>query len=126
MKNLLSISLFVLFVSFSSSQNKNDIVFLFENGKDTFIKNKNEDIYSINKKNHFRYTESKHKKTIINYASIKEKITSYSTFIKLNKGKKYPEFFNEYKFFIYIKESESSGCLVEVEKIWLVEEKIID
>ena len=41
-------------------------------------------------------------------------------------GTDMPEFFNEYSFYIFILEKDGIGCLIEVEKVWLVEEKITD
>ena len=102
-------------------------IFLFNKNKDTLIVNKDSEIYSIDKKHTFKYTKEKNEKTEVEYNLIKSKIIpSFSEFIKLNKRKKYPEYFNEYSFYVFIKEKDNTGCLVEVEKIWLVEDKIIN
>ncbi|PTX62693.1 hypothetical protein C8N46_10289 [Kordia periserrulae] len=126
MKKIYLILIFAFSILFSNAQQKKEIVFLFEDGKDALIENTNEYIYAINREHHFRYRKKDDKKTIVNYASIKNNIFTYETFLKLNKGKKFPDFFSEYTFLIYQKKNESSGFLIEVEKIWLVEEKIID
>lgn len=116
---LISINLF--------SQEKEKIIFLFNESKDTMIIKENSEIYSIDKKHTFKYDNEKNKEIDVKYNSIKSSIlTSYSEFIELNKKKKYPEYFTEYVFYVFIKEKDDKGCLIEVEKIWMVEDKIID
>lgn len=124
MKNLM----FIFLISFlnSFSQEKEKIIFLFEDGKDTIIENRNETIYKIRNNQTFKFIEKKHHKKEVKYNSVKEKITSYNDFLIKNKDKKYPELFNEYSLYIFIHEKDDFGCLVEVEKVWLVEKKIID
>ena len=124
MKNLIFIILMIIFTS--SSQEKEKIVFLFENGKDSIIKNKYETIYKIRNKHSFKFIEKLHQKNTTRYNSIKDEITSYDDFIQKNKGKNFPDFFSNYSFFVFILEKDNTGCLFEVEKIWLVEENIID
>ena len=122
MRNLIYI--FLLISVNLLSQEKEKIIFLFDESKDIMYIKKNLEIYAIDKKHTFKYDNEKNEKIEVNYNSIKSNIlTSYSEFIELNKRKKYPEYFNEYSFFIFFKEKD---CLVEVEKIWLVEDKIID
>jgi len=116
----------MLFVSFSYSQKKEKIIFLFEDGKDLLKENKNEDVFKIDKKHSFMFSQEKQKKIDVSYNSIKESLITYDAFLVLNKGKKYPDYFNEYLFYIYQPKNDSLGCLIEVEKIWLVEDKIID
>ncbi len=59
------------------------------------------------------------------YDSIKQNLlSSFEEFIKKSKGKKYLEYFSDFVFYIFL--NNNTGCLVEVEKIWLVEDKIID
>ena len=118
--------IFLLVFFNSYSQEKEKIIFLFEDGKDNIFKKRNETVYRINNNHTFRFTEKKHKKSKTEYKSVKGKIISYNDFLKKNKEKKYPEFFNEYSFYIFILEKDGIGCLIEVEKVWLVEEKITD
>lgn len=124
MKNLLFIILFAFLNSFS--QNEEKIIFLFENGKDVISSSKNEDIYKLDGKHTFKFIRGKHDKVEINYNLIEEKIITFNEFIRQNKDKKYPELFSNYSFYILIKEKDSIACLIQVDKIWLVEDKIID
>lgn len=124
MKNLIFIFLITFLNSFS--QEKEKIIFLFEDGRDTIIENGNETIYKIGNNQTYKFIEKKHHKKEVKYNSVKEKITSHNDFLRKNKNKKYPELFNEYSFHIFILIKDDIGCLVEVEKVWLVEKKIID
>lgn len=125
MKNLIYIYILISVNLFS--QKKEKIIFLFNESKDNmFIKNSSE-IYVIDKKHTFEYNNEKNEKIEVKYNSIKSNIlTSYSEFIELNKRNKYPEYFDKYQIYIFIKEKYGKGCLIEVEKVWLVEGKIID
>ncbi|WP_298489450.1 hypothetical protein [uncultured Maribacter sp.] len=121
------IYIFMLISTNLFSQEKEKIIFLFNESKDALIIKKNSEIYSIDKKHTFKYDNKKNQKIDVKYNSIKSNIlTSYSEFIELNKKKKYPEYFTEYVFYVFIKEKDDKGCLIEVEKIWLVEDKMID
>jgi hypothetical protein len=124
MKNLL----FIILLSFlnSSSQNDGKIIFLFEKEKDTIVSNQNEEIYKIDGKHTFKFIRGKHEKVEVNYNAVKENTVTYNEFIRQNKGKKYPELFNNYSFYILIKQTDSTACLIQVDKVWLVEDKIID
>ena len=108
------------------SQQKEKIIFLFNESKDTLILKKDSEIYFIEKKHTFKFTKEKNEKRKIKYDLIKNNIlTSYSEFLELIKGKKFPEYFKEYSFYVFIKEQDNAGCLVEIEKVWLIED-IID
>ena len=122
-KNLL---LFLLLSINIFSQKKEKIIFLYEGQKDTVITNKKEDIYKLDNKHTFKFVKEKHEKTEVDFLLIKEDIISFDDFIKINKGEKYPEFFNRYSFYIFFKKKKNIGFLIEVEKIWMVEDKIID
>lgn len=124
MKNLYFIFLFAFFNSFS--QNDAKIIFLFEKEKDILVSNQIEDIYKIDGKHTFRFIRGKHEKVGINYSSIKEKIITYDEFIRQNKDKKYPELFIYYSFYILMKQKDSTACLIQVDKFWMVEDKVID
>lgn len=124
MKIHLFIYLFVCLNTYSQEDNK--IIFIFENDKDTFIKSQNDYIYKIDGKHTFKFVDGKHEKIEVNYNSVKENIVTFNQFIKQNKNKKYPELFNDFTFYILVKENDSSACLIQVEKVWLVENKIID
>lgn len=126
MKKIILTSLLLLFTVIVYSQNQKRIIFNYQSGIDSTIEKKGEYIYKLANEHSFRYVAEKNKKKEVNYSSIKGDITSYDAFIKSNKGKSYPEFFSEYSFYIYIKDTELKGCLIEVEKIWLVEDKISD
>lgn len=124
MKNLIFL---ILLVSLNSySQEKEKIIFLFENGRDTVINSQSDNIYMIEGKHTFKFINSKHEKVEVNFNSVKEHLVTYKEFLKKNKSKKYPELFSNYVFYILIKEKNSSACLIQVEKVWLVEDKIVD
>ncbi|WAC03808.1 hypothetical protein N7U66_10535 [Lacinutrix neustonica] len=109
------------------SQEKEKIVFLFNKASDTLIVKHDSEIYSIDKKHTFKFDGKKNEKIETKYDLIKsKKFESFSEFIRLNTGKKYPDYFNIYSFYIFIKDKNDIGCLIEVEKIWLVEDKIVD
>ena len=125
MKNSIYIFLFILMNLYP--QQKEKIIFLFNESKDTLIVNKDSEIYSIEKKHTFKFTQEKNKKREMKYDLIKNNIlTSYSEFLELNKGKKYPEYFNDYSFYVFVKKKDNIGCFIEIEKVWLVEDKIVD
>lgn len=125
MKKIIYILLLISVTTFS--QEKEKIIFLFEEGKDTLINKKSEEIYKLAKLHSFTFDKTKHKKEKVNYDSIKPKIfATYDKFININKHKQYPDYFSKYSFYILIREENNTGCLVEVEKIWLVEDKIVD
>ena len=118
---------FLILTSFSFyAQKKEKIVFLFDQNKDSIILKNNYRIYKIGNNETFKYSVKKHKKINVTYDSIKKHIISTHDFLKKNKFKKDPIYYNEYKFYIFIKNNYKNGCLVEVEKIWLVESKIAD
>src|SRR5690606_14472126 len=116
--------LFTFFNSFS--QEKEKIIFLFGDENDVISETRNQTIYRIDNNHTFKFIKEKHEKFEVKYNTIKDKIVSYNDFLKKNRGKKHPEFFNEYSFYIFILDKDNTGCLIEVEKIWLVEDKIID
>lgn len=124
MKNLI----FILLVSSMSlcAQKNEKIIFQFEKQKDWLGESNDETIFKIDNVHSFRFIKNKHEKIDVKYDSIRDNFTSYDSFLQKNKGKKYPEYFNEYSFYIFIKEKENYGCLIEVEKIWTVEDKIVD
>ena len=124
MKNLIYVFILISINLFSQEKK---IIFLFDENKDIMLDRKGSEIYAINKKYTFKYDSEKNEKIQVKYDSIKSNILiTYSQFIKLNKRKKYPDYFNEYSFYIFIDEKDENGCLIEVEKIWLVEDNIID
>ena len=118
---------FLLLTSFSFyAQKKDKIVFLFDQKKDSIILKNNYRIYKIGNNETFKYSVKKHKEVNVTYESIKEYIISTHDFLKKKKFKKEPNYYNQFNFYIFIKNNYKYGCLVEVEKIWLVESKIAD
>ena len=126
MKNCLTILFLLISLSLFSQKTKEVIIFKFDEVKDTIKYNKNTEIYLLDKQHSFKYDAGKHKKEEVSFNSVKGKMIRYDEFIHKTKGKKYPEYFNNYSFYIFLKEKGSLGCLIEVEKIWLVEDKIIN
>lgn len=124
MKNLIFIFLLATFSTFA--QKKKQIIFIFEQKKDTIIFKKNERIYNLGNNQTYKFTRKKHKEIMVPYQSIKEHIFTFNDFLKLNKGKEFPKYYNDFSFYIFIRESQNNGCLIEVDKIWLVENKIIN
>jgi hypothetical protein len=118
---------FLILTSFSFyAQKKEKIVFLFDQNKDSIILKNNYRIYTIGNNQTFKYSVKKHKEINVTYEKIKKQVVSTHDFLKKNKFKKDPKYYNEYLFYIFIRNNYKSGCLVEVEKIWLVESKIAD
>ncbi len=116
-----------LLVSFNlNAQQKEEIVFLYQEKKDSIIVKKDERVYDLGKDQTYRFIKDQHKKTRITYSSIKEQIVSIDDFLKLNDKRKFPEYYEKYSFYIFIKEDDDYGYLMEVERIWLVEDQIID
>ena len=88
--------IFYFFLIFSMSlnaQQKDNIIFEFENKKDSLIETNIEIIFKINNEHSFRFNKNKHEKIDVKFDSIKDKFTSYDSFLILNNGKKYPEYF---------------------------------
>lgn len=108
------------------AQKKERIIFQFDEKRDLLTETNNATIFKLNGVHTFRFVNGNHEKIDVNYHSVKNELTTYNTFIKLNKGKKYPEYFSEYSFYILLEIGENSSCLFEVEKIWTVEDKIVD
>jgi|SRR5690554_6145061 len=123
MKNIFFLLLFIFSVS-SFSQHKKDIVFIFDE-KNKYSHIERDNVYVLNDLA-FRFDREKHKKRKIEYDSIKEKIISTKKFKERAKNKKIPEFYGHYNFYLFFKENTKYGWLLEVEKIWLVEDKIVD
>jgi hypothetical protein len=118
---------FLILTSFSFfAQKKEKIVFLFDQNKDSIILKNNYRIYTIGNNETFKHSIKKHKEINVTYESIKKHVISPHDFLKKNKFKKNPNYYNEYIFYIFIRKNYKYGCLVEVEKIWLVESKIAD
>ena len=124
MKKVITILFITLSVSLLCAQEQKVIIFSYDAVEDTIIEKKKKTIYKLDKKHAFRYNEGKNRKIEVKYDSIKNDIKSYKSFIETNREKKFPDFFDEYSFYIYVRDSATEGCLFEVEKIWLVEEKI--
>lgn len=125
MRYFIFIALFISQTCYS--QDEKGIIFLFDKREDSILIKENLEIYKLDDKHSFAYDREKHKKTEVTYESIRCKmIESFSKFLEINKARKYPDFLSDYSFYIFIKEYNNSGCLIEVEKIWLVEDKIID
>lgn len=70
MKNLIFVFFIVLLNSFI--QEKQKIIFLFEEDKDTIIQNSYETIYKISNNKTFRFIEKKHHKKRLNTISLKK------------------------------------------------------
>lgn len=118
---------FFLLLSFNlNAQQKEEIVFLYQEKKDSIIVKKDERVYDLGNDQTYRFIKDQHKKTRITYSSIKEQIVSIDDFLKLNDKRKFPEYYEKYSFYIFIKEDDDYGYLMEVERIWLVEDEIID
>ncbi|OAD42118.1 hypothetical protein [Polaribacter atrinae] len=124
MKKIIFIFLLSTYSLFA--QKKEKIIFIYDINKDTIVFNKKKKIYKIGNNQTYQFIEKKHKQTEANYSSIKKYVITIDDFVKKNKTKKFPEYYNEYSFYIFIKNNYKYGCLIEVEKIWLVEDKIID
>lgn len=116
-----------LLVSFNlNAQQKEEIVFLYQEKKDSIIVKKDERVYDLGNDQTYRFIKDQQKKTRIAYTSIKEQIVSIDDFLKLNDKRKFPEYYEKYSFYIFIKKEDDYGYLMEVERIWLVEDEIID
>ncbi len=124
MKNLIFIFLLASFSMFA--QKKKRIIFLFKEGKDTVTFKKNERVYYIENNQTYKFIKQKHKEVTVPYQSIKEDIFTFDSFRKLNKEKKFPDYCNEFHFYIFEKGNDNYGCLLEVDKIWIVENKTVD
>ena len=122
MKYKLLILVFLLSINIYS-QTK-EIIFVFDNKKDSLVEKFNEEIYILNDRYSYVFKEKKHIKKTVDFKLKSNDAIDYNDFIKLNKHKKFPDYYNLYSFFILIKEESGMGCLIEVEKIWLVENKI--
>ncbi len=125
MKNQLFL-LIVLFSSILLSQEKEKIIFIFDEINDTIINNNDNEFYKLAKYHSFKYDKIKHKKNMVKFDIIIPNVSKYNEFISSNKHKKFPDFFSDYSIFIFVREDKNTGCLIEVEKIWLVEDKIIN
>lgn len=118
---------FLLMISFSFyAQKKEKIVFVYNPNKDSITLKNNYRIYTIGNNQTFRYSEKKNTEINVSYESIKKYVVSTDNFFKKNKFTKDPKYYNEYSFYILMRKKIGSSCLIEVEKIWLVEDKIVD
>lgn len=124
MKYKLLILVFLLSTSIHS-QTK-EIIFVFDNKKDSVVEKLNEEIYTLNGRYSYIFKEKKHIKKVVDFKLKSNDAIDYNDFIKLNKHKKFPDYYSLYSYFILIKEENGMGCLIEVKKIWLVEKKIYD
>ena len=120
MKIFLSIFILTIAVA-TSTQKKKEVVFIFDpKAKNTSMKNQ----YFIIDDFAFRKIGSDNFKKHVNLKSVQSDIKTVIEFKKIIKNKPYPEIFSQFKFFIYKPTDTERGCLIEVEKVWLVEEKI--
>ncbi len=124
MKNLIFIFLLASFSMFA--QKKKRIIFLFKEGKDTVIFKKGERVYYMENNQTYKFIKQKHKEVKVPYQSIKKDIFTFDSFRELNKAKDFPEYYNGFHFYIFEKGNDNYGCLLEVDKIWIVESKIVD
>ena len=124
MKYKLLILVFLLSINIYS-QTK-EIIFVFDNKKDSLVEKFNEEIYILNDRYSYTFKEKKHIKKTVDFKLKSNDAIDYNDFIKLNKHKKFPDYYSHYSFFILVKEENGMGCLIEVEKTWLVENKIYD
>lgn len=119
---LMSFLLLILF-----SQKPEQVILIFDDGQDTISLKKELEIYTLEGKYTFQHNKNKHTKYDIEYRQIDEdNIKSYSVFRKINEGKIYPDYFNEYSIYIYVGNKDATGCLVQVERVWIVNDTIID
>ncbi|HHC80879.1 MAG TPA: hypothetical protein ENK46_13415 [Flavobacteriia bacterium] len=112
--------LIVLFLI--NTQEKQKVIFIFNtDAKNMKIKN---GYYYIDDFS-FKKVNNKSAK-IVSFDFIKPNLKVLSEFKKMVKNKRqpYPEVFSEFELFLYVPRSKSDGCLIQVEKIWLVEDKI--
>lgn len=120
MKFFLSILILTIVVA-TSNQTKKKVIFIFDlKAKNTSMKNQ----YYVIDDFTFREIGSITLKKYVNLKSVQSDIKTVAEFKRIIEGKPYPEIFSKFKFFIYKPASIDSGCLIEVEKVWLVEEKI--
>lgn len=108
----------------SFSQCKEDIIFIF-NENNTDVYRQNDSVYVLNDLV-FRFESRKHNKRKIEYDSIKEKTISIKKFKERTIDVKFPESYNRYNFYLYFRKNNKQGNLLEVERIWIVEDIIID
>lgn len=111
--------LFILFLcSFCFGQNKENVYFLYE-GKTTNILL--DSIIKVDNQ-HFKVIEKDFKS--ICFAKIKPKLISFDNFVKKNRNKKFPDYYNNYDLFVYIPVDKIKGKYIKVEKVWIIDEPI--
>ncbi|OYQ46134.1 hypothetical protein CHU92_01595 [Flavobacterium cyanobacteriorum] len=128
---MISYKILFFFISFwwyvNVQSQKEMIVLVFDETKMKFEDN----IFIINGQK-FKFFSKK--KSEVNYSDIKYKVSTFNEMnLKVRRNKNYTkdkkeEFYYKdlFDIYIYIKKNNMSGVLYPVEKIWVVEGKIID
>lgn len=58
------------------------------------------------------------------FEKVKAKLYTFDEFIIKNKSNKFPDYYNNYKIYVYIPIDSKKGYKIKAEKVWIIDEPI--